>query len=110
MRPASSLAAADEVLDALSDATRRRVLDVLAARGAASATRLADDLPVTRQAIVKHLAVLEAAGLVTGARVSREVRYAVVPDRLASAGRLMAAVAADWDRRLVALKRIAEAD
>jgi DNA-binding transcriptional ArsR family regulator len=61
----------DEVLAALADPTRRRLLDVLAARGAASATELAGELPVTRQAVVKHLAVLDAAGLVTGRRLGR---------------------------------------
>ncbi|WJV51327.1 metalloregulator ArsR/SmtB family transcription factor [Streptomyces flavofungini] len=99
----------DGVLAALADPTRRRLLDLLAARGEATATRLADQLPVSRQAVVKHLAVLDAAGLVSGNRVGREMRYAVRPAALDVTARWMAALAADWDRRLAAVKRIAEA-
>ncbi|WP_405659098.1 ArsR/SmtB family transcription factor [Streptomyces sp. RK9] len=101
--------AVDGVLAALADPTRRRLLDLLAARGEATATTLADQLPVSRQAVVKHLAVLDAAGLVSGNRVGREVRYAVRPAALDVTARWMAALAADWDRRLATVKRIAEA-
>ena len=66
-------------------------------------------MPVSRQAIVKHLAVLEEAGLVSGRRVGREVRYAVRPEALVATARWMAALATDWDRRLAAIKRVAEA-
>ncbi|MCX4632075.1 MULTISPECIES: ArsR/SmtB family transcription factor [unclassified Streptomyces] len=100
--------AVDGVLAALADPTRRRLLDLLAAQGEASATALADRLPVSRQAVVKHLAVLDAAGLVSGSRVGREVRYAVRPAALDATARWMAALAADWDRRLARIKRIAE--
>ncbi|WP_328765432.1 MULTISPECIES: ArsR/SmtB family transcription factor [unclassified Streptomyces] len=100
--------AVDGVLAALADPTRRRLLDLLAAQGEASATALADRLPVSRQAVVKHLAVLDAAGLVSGSRVGREVRYAVRPTALDATARWMAALAADWDRRLARIKRIAE--
>lgn len=100
----------DQVLAALADPTRRRLLDVLAARGEATATMAAGELPVTRQAIVKHLAVLDRAGLVDGRRRGREVRYAVRPERLDSTARWMARVAAAWDARLAAIKEIAEAD
>lgn len=99
----------DSVLVALADPTRRQLLDLLAAHGEATATTLADDLPVSRQAVVKHLAVLDAAGLVSGRRVGREVRYAVRPAALDSTARWMAALAAGWDRRLANIKRIAEA-
>jgi DNA-binding transcriptional ArsR family regulator len=99
----------DEVLAALADPTRRRLLDLLAARGAASATELAADLPVTRQAVVKHLAVLDAAGLVTGRRAGREVRYEVRSAALDATARWMASLAADWDQRLALIKRVAEA-
>ncbi|MFD1149914.1 ArsR/SmtB family transcription factor [Saccharothrix hoggarensis] len=99
----------DGVLAALSDPTRRQLLDVLAARGEATATTLAERLPVSRQAVVKHLAVLDAAGLVSGSRVGREVRYAVRPEALDATARWMAALAADWDRRLATIKRLAEA-
>lgn len=98
----------DSVLAALADPTRRQLLDLLAAQGEATATTLAERLPVSRQAIVKHLAVLDAAGLVSGGRVGREVRYAVRPAALNATARWMAALAADWDRRLAAVKRVAE--
>ncbi|WP_424531410.1 ArsR/SmtB family transcription factor [Sphaerisporangium viridialbum] len=101
--------AVDGVLVALADPTRRQLLDLLAAQGEATATTLAGRLPVTRQAVVKHLAVLDAAGLVSGSRVGREVRYAVRPAALDAAAQWMAALAADWDRRLANIKRIAEA-
>jgi DNA-binding transcriptional ArsR family regulator len=66
-------------------------------------------LPISRQAIVKHLAVLDEAGLVERHRVGREVRYAVRPEALVATARWMAALANDWDRRLAAIKRMAEA-
>jgi DNA-binding transcriptional ArsR family regulator len=97
----------DSVIGALADPTRRRLLDVLAAQGQATATTLAQQLPVSRQAVVKHLAVLDAA--VTGSRVGREVRYAVRPDALDTTARWMASLAAEWDRRLARIKRVAEA-
>ena len=102
-------AAVDSVLVALADPTRRQLLDLLAAQGVATATTLAKRLPVSRQAVVKHLAVLDAAGLVSGSRVGREVRYAVRPAALDATARWMAALAADWDRRLANIKSIAEA-
>ncbi len=106
----SSLAAeVDELWSAVADPTRRRVLDVLLDRGEATATMLAGELPVTRQAVAKQLAVLNGAGLVEGRRRGREVRYAVRPEQLDVATRSMAQVAAEWDRRLWAIKRIAEA-
>ena len=105
----SDAATVDSVLAALADPTRRQLLDVLSAQGEATATLLAERLPVSRQAIVKHLAVLDAAGLVAGSRVGREVRYAVRPEALNITARWMAARAAEWDRRLADIKRIAEA-
>jgi len=97
------------VFAALADPTRRRVLGLLGGEGERTATALADRLPISRQAIVKHLAVLEEAGLVAGRRVGREVRYAVRPEALEATARWMAALASDWDRRLAAIKRLAEA-
>ena len=99
----------DSVLVALADPTRRQLLEVLAAQGEATATTVAERLPVSRQAVVKHLAVLDAAGLVSGSRVGREVRYSVRPAALGATARWMAALAADWDRRLANIKRVAEA-
>lgn len=101
--------AVDSVLVALADPTRRNLLDLLAAQGEATATTLAEGLPVSRQAIVKHLAVLDAAGLVSCNRVGREVRYVVRPAALDATARWMSAVAAGWDRRLANIKRLAEA-
>jgi DNA-binding transcriptional ArsR family regulator len=103
-----SAIAADELWSAVGDPTRRRVLDLLLDRGEATATVLAGELPVTRQAVTKHLAVLDRAGLVEGRRQGREVRYAVRPQRLDAATRSLAEVAAEWDMRLSAIKRIAE--
>ena len=98
----------DELWSAVAGPTRRRVLDVLLDRGEATATTLAGQLPVTRQAVTKQLAVLNRAGLVEGRRDGREVRYAIRPQRLHVATRSMAQVAAEWDARLSAIKRIAE--
>ncbi|HEX5506176.1 MAG TPA: metalloregulator ArsR/SmtB family transcription factor [Thermomicrobiales bacterium] len=100
---------ADELWAAVADPTRRRLLDALLARGEATATTLAGDVPVTRQAVAKHLAVLDRAGLVEGRRRGREVRYVVRPARLDDATRALARVAAEWDGRLAAIKRLAEA-
>jgi DNA-binding transcriptional ArsR family regulator len=98
----------DELWTAVADPTRRRMLDVLLTEGEGTATTLARELPVTRQAVAKHLAVLHRAGLVEGARQGREVRYAVRPQQLDAAARSMASVAARWDQRLMAIKQIAE--
>jgi DNA-binding transcriptional ArsR family regulator len=98
----------DGLWAAVADPSRRRVLDILVTRGEATPTALAGELPFTRQAVAKHLAVLERAGLVEGHRQGREVRYTVRPEGLDAATRAMARVAARWDERLAAIKRIAE--
>lgn len=98
----------DKVLAALADPTRRRVLDAVAAHGEATATILAAELPVSRQAVTKHLAVLDRAGLVSGRRQGRETRYSVHPERLEAAARWMSARAAAWDERLARIKGLAE--
>ena len=98
------------MLVALADPTRRQLLDVLAELGQASATTLGARLPVTRQAVTKHLLVLEQAGLVSGWRDGRQVLYQVEPGPLATASRYLADVASVWDRRLTMLKRLAEAE
>src|SRR5215510_5022549 len=74
--------APDAVFSALADPTRRRVLRLVAERGPTSATLLERELPVTRQAIAKHLLVLSRAGLVASQRAGQEVRYGLVPDQL----------------------------
>ncbi len=101
-------APADEVFAALADPTRWRVLSLLAERGEGTATTLAGELPVSRVAVVKHLAVLDRAGLVASRRQGREVRYTVRPERLDAAARWMADIASQWDARLAAIKRLAE--
>jgi len=98
----------DELWAAVADPTRRQLLDVLLAQQEATATTLARELPVTRQAVAKHLAVLDRAGLVEKGRQGREVRYVVRPKELDAAARSMARVAARWDEHLLAIKRIAE--
>ena len=99
----------DELWAAVADPTRRRLLSGLLARGEATATTLAEDLPVTRQAVTKQLGVLDRAGLVEGRRRGREVRYRVRPLQLGAATRTLAQVAEEWDERLASIKRIAEA-
>ncbi len=105
---ATANAEEDALWAAVGDPTRRRVLDALLDRGEATTTTLAQGLPVTRQAVAKHLTVLGRVGLVTVERHGREMRYAVRPERLDDAAEAMARVAAQWDRRLARIKRMAE--
>jgi ArsR family transcriptional regulator, cadmium/lead-responsive transcriptional repressor len=105
---AAAVAEEDALWAAVADPTRRRVLDALLEHGGGSPTTLAEELPVTRQAVAKHLAVLDRVGLVAGRRHGREVRYVVRPERLDTAAESMARVAAQWDRRLARIKRLAE--
>lgn len=100
--------AAHEVLAALADPARQVLLDQLAARGTATATELARGSTVSRQAIVKHLGVLHRCGLVSSERVGREVRYAPRSAPLEATASWMVDLAAEWDRRLEAIKRVAE--
>ncbi len=98
----------ESVLGALADPTRRQVLEALAPRPAASASALARDLPVSRQMVLKHLAVLQDAGLVSSARVGREVLFQVRSAPLAETADWLSSLAAQWDSRLAALKARAE--
>jgi DNA-binding transcriptional ArsR family regulator len=98
----------DAVFSALADPSRRFVVKTLAARGTATPTELAGDLPVTRQAVAKHLAALSEAGLVEATRSGREVRYALTPAPLATAAGWLEEVGATWDARLDALKRLVD--
>ena len=96
---------AEQVFTALADPTRRAILSALAARGPATATDLADRLPITRQAIAKHLVLLTDASLVIpepGER--RRVRYRLHSTPVQVAQQFLAALAHDWDERLEALK------
>jgi DNA-binding transcriptional ArsR family regulator len=98
----------DAVFAALADPSRRFVLETLASQGTATPTELAADLPVTRQAVAKHLAALRSAGLVEASRAGRETRYALTPAPLASAVEWIEEVGAAWDGRLAALKRLVD--
>lgn len=98
----------ENVLIALADPTRRELLDLIALRGQATATTIATTVTVSRQAVVKHLTILKDARLVSSNRVGREVRYRVCPQQLSSTAEWMANLAADWDRKLELIKRIAE--
>jgi DNA-binding transcriptional ArsR family regulator len=97
--------ASGAVFAALADPTRRGLVSRLAARESATPTELAAELPVTRQAVAKHLAALSAAGLVASTRDGRETRYRLTPGPLADAMGWMADVGAAWDERLEALRR-----
>jgi len=103
-----SSASEERLLEAVADGSRRRVLDLILRHGAATPTALAAELPFTRQAVAKHLAVLDRAGLVESSRHGREVRYSVRPEHMDRAVRAMARVAARWDARLDTIKRLAE--
>jgi len=105
----SATAVDDGLWSAIGDPTRRRMLDILLAAGPATATSLSEQLPVTRQAVAKHLLVLDQAGLVHGTAVGRERRYQVDQAQLARAAAQLADVGATWDARLQRIKRIAEA-
>ncbi len=98
----------EQLWAAVAEPSRRMLLDILVAHGEATPTMLAAELPFTRQAVAKHLAVLTRAGLVEGRRHGREVRYTVRPERLDAAAHAMAHVAAKWDMRAQAIKRLAE--
>jgi DNA-binding transcriptional ArsR family regulator len=99
----------DDVLwSAVGDPTRRRMLDLLLAEDGATATALASHLPVTRQAVAKHLAVLDRAGLVHGVTTGREKQYRVNTPQLSHAVSQLSDVGAAWDRRLQRIKEIAE--
>lgn len=99
----------DALWSAIGDPTRRRMLDLLLAEGSGTATSLSTHLPVTRQAVAKHLTVLDHAGLVHGTTAGRERQYRVDSAQLARAAAQLADVGAAWDRRLRRIKEIAEA-
>jgi DNA-binding transcriptional ArsR family regulator len=95
------------VFAALGDETRWSILVALGERDA-SASALAGRLPVSRQAIAKHLAVLQEVGLVEPVPVGREVRYRVLGSQLSATAARLDAIGAEWDRRLATIKEIAE--
>ena len=89
---------------ALSDPTRRALLAAIAEHPAATATELASELPISRQAVLKHLNALTDAGLLDRTRAGREVRYQFTPAPLSDAMGWMAEVGAEWDDRLAVLR------
>jgi DNA-binding transcriptional ArsR family regulator len=95
---------AGPVFSALADPTRRTVVEALATRDTATATELAAELPVTRQAVSKHLTALSSAGLVASERRGRETHYRLTPDALEDALDWMEHVGTQWERRLAALR------
>jgi len=98
----------DELWEAMADPTRRKLLDLLVAGGQATATTLTADMPVSRQAISKHLSLLQRVGLIEPHRQGREVRYEVRDQRLAEATNALSEVANRWDTRLRVIKQLAE--
>ena len=95
----------DGVFEALGDPGRRALVEAVAARGDATATELAAELPVTRQAVSKQLAALADAGLLRSTRSGRENRYELTPEPLGDALAWMVEVGAVWDNRLAKLAR-----
>ncbi len=98
----------DELWSAIAEPSRRQVLDLLVSHGEVSASWLAQRVPFSRQAVSKHLVVLERSGLISRRKQGREVLYQVEAGRLDQAARAMAELAAQWDRRLNMIKRLAE--
>ena len=98
----------DDLWSAIGDPTRRRLLDLLLSQGSGTATSLSEHLPVTRQAVAKHLVVLDRVGLVHASTAGREKQFRVDQAQLARAIAQLADVGAAWDSRLQRIKRIAE--
>ena len=98
----------DDLWSAVGDPTRRRMLDLLLRDGTGTATSLSEHLPVTRQAVAKHLVVLDRVGLVHGTTAGRERHFRVDEGQLARAVAQLADVGSAWDARLRRIKRIAE--
>ena len=104
----SAVLDSEELVAAVTEPTRRQMLDLLLESGESTATLLADSLPISRQAVSKHLAVLTRVGLVAGEKSGRELRYRLNVERLDRATRSLGELAATWDRRLMLIKQIAE--
>lgn len=103
-------AAVGAVFGALADPTRRHVVQVLARQSSATASGLAAQLPISRQAVAKHLSALASAGLVSATHEGRETRYRLTPAPLGEAMSWMATTGARWDERLTRLRRSFTAD
>ena len=94
---------------AMAEPSRRKLIEVLLFKGEATASRLADDVPFSRQAVSKHLAVLKEAGLVKERKLGKEVRFSIEPQGLSVAAEELLRASALWDERLQKIKQIAEA-
>lgn len=94
----------DAVFSALSDATRREVMRSLSEQGPSTLAEIAARLPVTRQAVAKHLVALEDAGLVVSSAEGRGRRFRLTPTPMTEAMAWMADVGGEWDARLEALR------
>jgi len=99
-----------ELVAAVTEPSRRQLLDMLLEQGESTATAMAEELPLTRQAVTKHLTVLKRAGLVEARKSGREVRYRLDVERLDQATRSLGELATTWDRRLLRMKKIAEGE
>ena len=97
-----------EVFAALGDEKRQHILELLSERGRATATELAHPLSVTRQAVTKHLLILEHAGFVASRREGRQVQFGVRRDGFERSARWLAEISAGWDRKLAEIKDLAE--
>ncbi len=104
-----TLAIDDDLWSAIGDPTRRRMLDLLLVDGGGTATSLSEQLPVSRQAVAKHLGVLDRVGLVNVTPAGREMRYRIDDVQFARAVEQLSSVGSAWDGRLRRIKRIAEA-
>jgi DNA-binding transcriptional ArsR family regulator len=98
----------DAVFVALADPTRRRVVETLARGGTVTASGLAEQLPMTRQAVAKHLSALRGAELVSASKIGRETHYELRPQPLDEAARWIQTVSSEWDDRLEGLRRTLE--
>ena len=105
MNPADADRRAGAVFEALADGTRRSLLRDVARRGPRTATELAAEMPISRQAVAKHLSILRAAGLVTDERAGRETRFSATLGPLAEAEAWLRITGATWDDRLARLAR-----
>jgi DNA-binding transcriptional ArsR family regulator len=100
--------AEQNVFAALADPTRRQLIEWLSDEGSGTATTFANRLPITRQAVTKHLRELEAVGIVTASKKGRETRYALEAQALEGAAAWLADRAAAWDTTLARLKNLVE--
>lgn len=100
----------ETVFAALADSRRREIIEILVKEGAKTQTQLAEVLPITRQGVSKHLGILADAGLVTIHQRGRDKFYYLTPEPLEEASLWIAAIAAQWDKRLVALSDLIEED